>query len=161
MIRHLLLLRHAEAAEKLAEQNDFDRPLTELGIQQAVKVGAQITQQPWRPQLIITSPALRTHTTAKIVANSFNYPESEIIREQQLYNGSVLQLFQALQHVHPEFTQVLLVAHNPGISYLGEWFTKVPNTALKPAGLLHIEFQLNHWNELREGCGKLIRLFQP
>lgn len=161
MIRHLLLLRHAEAAEKLAAQDDFDRPLTERGIQQAVKVGAHLEQLAWLPQLIMSSPAVRTRSTAKIVADKLHYPESEIVHEQQVYNGSVLQLLQTLQQLHPDFIRVLLVAHNPGISYLGEWLTKVPDTALKPGGLLRIEFQIKNWTELREGSGKLLGLFQP
>ncbi len=160
MIRHLLLLRHAETAEKLTVQNDFDRPLTERGIQQAVHVGTHLKQNRWKPQLIIASPSLRTLSTAKIVADSIHYPQSEIIQEATVYHGSVLQLYQALQQIHPDFTEVLVVAHNPGISYLGEWLTKV-STALQPAGLLRIEFQLPQWPELREGSGKWHSTFQP
>jgi phosphohistidine phosphatase len=161
MIRHLLLLRHAAAAEKLPTQNDFDRPLTEHGIQQAVKVGAYMNSSGWVPQLIITSPAKRTLFTAKIVADAVRYPEAEIVPETSAYNGSVLQLYHALQQVNDGFTHVLLVAHNPGISYLGEWLTKNSDSELLPGGLLHIEFDVQRWSELREGSGKWLSKFQP
>lgn len=161
MIRNLLLLRHAEAAERLALQNDYDRPLTERGIQQAVNVGHYLTTNEWQPQLILASPALRTRTTAKIVADAIGYPEGEILLEPVIYNGSVQHLYQCVRQVHTDFTTVLVVAHNPGISYLGEWLTKVPETALKPAGVLRIEFELALWSDLREGCGKWESIFQP
>lgn len=161
MIRNLLLLRHAEAAERLAAQPDFDRPLTERGIQQAVKVGAYLQTNGWYPQLILASPAMRTHTTAQIVADALEYPESDILLEAGLYNGTVLQLFEAIRQVHADFTTVLLVAHNPGISYLGEWLTKVADSTLTPGGLLQIEFELPFWIDLHEGCGQWKRIFQP
>jgi phosphohistidine phosphatase len=161
MMRDLFLLRHAEAAEKTGTQRDFDRPLTESGIRQATGVGVFLKKEKVIPHVIIASPAVRTWQTACIAASHIGYPEEEILADKNIYQASLSKLVNVLRQLHPDFLRVLLVAHNPAVSYLAEWLTKQPDTALSTGALLHVQLHMQSWQELREGSGKLLRDFRP
>lgn len=57
----LWLVRHGQSTVNAGAQSDMDAPLTELGWQQARNVAAMVGKQ---PDLLITSPLLRTRQTA-------------------------------------------------------------------------------------------------
>jgi len=161
MNRNLILLRHAEAAEKTGTQSDFDRPLTEQGIRQATSSALYIKKEVRSVDVIVASPAVRTWQTACIVAHHTAYPEAEILKENILYEATVLDMVRVIQQLHSGFRQALLVAHNPAISYLAEWLTKHTNTGLTPGALINVHLHLGTWPELREGGGKLMHVYQP
>jgi phosphohistidine phosphatase len=58
----LILVRHGEAAPALSD--DFSRPLTPLGQQQAKSVAQQLLAQ-YSPDLLVVSPLLRAQQTLK------------------------------------------------------------------------------------------------
>ncbi len=68
--RRLLLCRHAEAGWPENTASDFDRPLTRRGMEEARDMGACLNKHGIRPDLILASAALRTRTTAEILAKA-------------------------------------------------------------------------------------------
>lgn len=161
MLRDLFLLRHAEAAERAGTQRDFDRPLTDQGIRQATCVGVFLKSAGPLPNAILASPAVRTWQTACIAAGHLGYPEAEILVEKNIYQASLSQLVTVLRQLHPDFLRVVLVAHNPAVSYLAEWLTKQPDTALSPGALVQVQLRMQAWPGLREGSGKVLHAFRP
>lgn len=61
--RTLFLLRHAKASRDDAMLDDFDRPLTERGIEDAALMGQLIADRGWWPARALVSPAMRTRQT--------------------------------------------------------------------------------------------------
>lgn len=56
-----------------------DVSLTDRGIQQARELSIQIAQNAMPIDLIVTSPLVRAHDTASIVAGGLDYPKGEIV----------------------------------------------------------------------------------
>lgn len=109
----LLLLRHADALDHAS--SDLARPLSEKGHRQAKKVAQHLAGSKLKPELILSSPAVRTLETAQPVGEALGL--------------SVLPCPWAQPGMHPEdalsalkdyrgFDCVLLVGHQPDISFL-------------------------------------------
>ena len=64
-VKRLIIMRHAEADWGL---NDFDRPLTKRGHEQAAAAGAWLAARGYIPEQIMSSSALRTRQTTTWVA---------------------------------------------------------------------------------------------
>ncbi|XP_055836309.1 uncharacterized protein At3g52155, chloroplastic isoform X2 [Solanum dulcamara] len=65
--RRLILLRHAKSSWENRSIRDHDRPLSRSGQLDAIKVSQNLLKLGWIPQLILSSDALRTRETLKIM----------------------------------------------------------------------------------------------
>jgi len=83
-MKTLLLLRHAKSSWKHPELADHDRPLNKRGKRTAPRVSALLQDEDLIPDLILCSPAVRAHTTARLVAKACAYA-GEIKRIRKLY----------------------------------------------------------------------------
>src|SRR5689334_286731 len=116
-MKTLYLIRHAKAGWDKPELTDFDRPLTELGKQHAHNIGQEL-KPIVKPDLIISSPALRALTTAQIIAQAVGYAEDKIAVNQQIYTGGVDELMTIIQAIKPNHEKVLFFGHNPSLTWL-------------------------------------------
>ncbi|HTP13635.1 MAG TPA: phosphohistidine phosphatase SixA [Bacteroidota bacterium] len=108
----IMFLRHGDAVQSPNLQ-DSERPLSDLGNQQAAAVGKFLNDHNLVPASIISSPLIRAAQTAGIVGNAIGI--SKIEPSEYLVPGTrKTQLVDHLNRLHPE--SVLLVGHEPHIS---------------------------------------------
>lgn len=124
----VILVRHAHADWPDYRGTDFDRPLTPRGRQDAVHAASAIRTAGVRPATLLVSPALRTSQTATIIARELGIPAAAIHHVDNLYNASARTLEAELRKAAIRSTPVMLVAHNPGISELGQLLAGDPAT---------------------------------
>lgn len=74
----LYLMRHGIAIERGAYPEDGDRPLTEGGIKKTQRVVQQLQTLNLSFDLIITSPLVRAHQTAKLLRQQYLHAPLEI-----------------------------------------------------------------------------------
>ena len=103
----LHLLRHAQADSALNGE-DKDRPLTPHGIEQANMIGKCIGNI----DHVLCSDAYRTRMTLE--ALQINPAQTTFL--DSLYNAPTGDIFNAIQSC--ESTNILVIAHNPGIHML-------------------------------------------
>ncbi len=117
----LAIVRHAKSDWDDPSVSDHDRPLNARGRRDAPRMAALLASRPWRPEAIVTSTAVRARTTAAEFAAAMNVPLEE---DPELYGaGAQTLLDTAIARGH----DVMIVAHNPGMSVLGRHLsTKVP-----------------------------------
>ena len=65
-MKTLYLIRHAKSSWDDSTLTDFERPLNERGINDAPKMGKLLKEKNIIPELLISSPANRAISTAKI-----------------------------------------------------------------------------------------------
>ena len=82
-------MRHAKSDWSTSASNDFDRPLSRRGDRDAPRMAAWLAQQSLLPDIIISSPALRTKQTVLAVVEKLGIPEQEIIWEASIYEASL------------------------------------------------------------------------
>lgn len=144
-MRHLYLLRHAKSLWANPAQRDFERPLSEKGLRDAVKVARFITRSKAEIELVLCSSAQRTLQTLDAIRPVLA-PETEISVEDSLYVFDASGLLSRIGKVPPEIRSLLIVGHNPTIQNLAyhvtpngptreKISTKYPTAALTIAAL--------------------------
>ncbi|MCR8559837.1 histidine phosphatase family protein [Mucilaginibacter sp. BJC16-A38] len=156
-MKKLLLVRHAKA-EKDAAGRDFDRPLKYIGMQDAGFMADRIKDKGLIPELIITSPAQRTLTTAEIFADHLGLPEPA--KNKAIYEASEKTLLRVINAFPNEVGFVALVGHNPGIAYILQYLTGETREVHTSTTAL-IDFEVDDWALVTEDLGKLVYYSSP
>lgn len=161
MPRILYLMRHAEAASKESRQDDRTRELTPAGVKHALHMGVWLAENKTKIDLIVVSSARRAEQTAQLVAEGMKLDQPRILAEDSLYESSVRHLLEYVNTMEDAYTDVLIVAHNPAVSYLAEYLTKADVSDMPPGTLAAIRFEFNTWKNVSENTGTLERLLTP
>jgi phosphohistidine phosphatase len=147
-MKHLLLLRHADAQAAAPGSNDSDRPLTAHGRRQAADAAQCVARTGVQIDAVVASPAQRTRETAVILLTQLNLSIAPRY-EPSLYLATADTLLRAINECHAQIHSVLLVAHNPGISELTRQLSGgAPASALGTGGLCHLTFRQATWRDL-------------
>ena len=109
--RRIGLMRHAHAGSAMNGQRDFDRTLTDAGYDEAEIVGDRAADKGFRPDLILSSTAMRCRQTAEAMHRTLG-ETIELRFVDELYNGSLETYVQLLS---AQDTNLLLIGHNPAI----------------------------------------------
>ena len=145
-------MRHGEAGTAL---RDFDRPLTETGVEQCKARGLMLQQHNVECSAIVSSPALRTSSSAIAVAEIIHYPVDRIIVEDPLYNASEETILQVIKRFDDTWHTVLLIGHNPGLSIVAQVLCPQVQGNLDVSELYAISFPLLHWSDITSAKGHI------
>jgi len=156
-MKKLLLIRHAKAEKDIAGK-DFDRPLKYPGIQDARFMADRIKEQSIVPQLIVTSPALRTKTTAEIFADAFKLPEPKT--DKSIYEASQQTWLKVINKLSESYDFIAVVGHNPGVSYILQYLTG-ETREVHTSTVALIEFEIDDWASITGDSGKLTYYSSP
>lgn len=116
-MKTLILLRHAKS-DHPPGLSDRDRPLAARGTLDAPRMGRRLHGRGIRIDRLISSPAVRALATARLVAAALEYPPRRIRVDERLYPGDPEHLLGVIRALDDHALQVMLVAHNPGLSEL-------------------------------------------
>ena len=155
-MRTLTLVRHAKSSWKDASLRDRDRPLNKRGQRDAPKMGRRIEAAGIRPSLIISSPARRAWTTAKIVAREIGYPTEFMQREDDLYLASLDRLLDVVAAQDKGFMNIMLFGHNPGFTDFANFLVPGLTHNLPTAGVVSVEIDQDDWNLYEQPETKLL-----
>lgn len=153
--RQLYLLRHAQTLDRREEEKDKDRMLTPIGFQNSNRMGMNLKSKEVQPDIIICSEAVRTQQTAESIAEHVSYDSNKIHVNAEVYDASIRTLLNVVNNFKDEWKTVILIGHNPAISYMSEYITDKPVGNMSTCGLVSIEFELDSWAEVSEGNGSL------
>jgi phosphohistidine phosphatase len=112
MIR-LALVRHAKSDWGDPSLDDHDRPLNDRGLRDAPRMARVLAEADFRPEVILSSTALRARTTAEAFAAELDVA---VNLDPDLYGAPARTLLAkaAASAAH----RVVVVAHDPGMSVL-------------------------------------------
>ena len=148
-MKRLTLVRHAKSDAGLPGQQDWDRPLNRRGQRDAPEMALRLRERRLKPDLVLSSPAVRALTTATIMARELKVPASAVGQDERLYLASPADLLAVIRDLGGHATHVMVFGHNPGITDLanalsaGERIDNMPTCAVF-TGL----FALEDWNAL-------------
>lgn len=152
-MKTLLLLRHAKSSWKDIDVRDFDRPLNQRGLKAAPAIGRLIKKRKLQPDLVLSSPAERARQTTQLVIEAAGL-KAELRYDERIYEASVARLLGVVSELDDEAGIIMLVGHNPGFEELLEALTGEAHK-LSTAALACIELNIEKWNKLRAGGGRL------
>jgi phosphohistidine phosphatase len=161
MLRHLYLIRHAQTLEKTVGQTDLQRELTFKGKNDATELGKYLYGQKIKLDIILSSPAMRTQTTARLLAESLSLSDEKIITHSKLYHAHSEDMLNITKGIENEFQHVALIGHNPAISAFASSLTKKSIDGFSPCTLAVFQFAAQNWSEIAPQSGNLLFIKQP
>lgn len=144
-MKTLTLVRHAKSSWKDTGLRDRERPLNRRGERDAPEMGRRIVAAGIRPSQIVSSPAVRAWTTAKVIAGEISYPVEFLQREDDLYMASLDTLLDVVAAQEAEFNNLMLVAHNPGITEFANYLSPGITNNVPTAGVVCVEIDRDDW----------------
>jgi len=155
-MKKLTLIRHAEAANPTLSQSDFDRPLTTYGQHQAEEMGKLLAEQNFSFDQMFTSTAQRALSTANTINSALLSSTSAPIEEAQLYNIAADQLYHFIEMLDDDISHAVIIAHNPGLSYLVNDLLRQPLPSMSPCTAVQLQLNILEWVEIHPGCAQLL-----
>ena len=152
-MKTLIVMRHAETQGYFTASSDYERELTNKGRMDAHRASQWIGIQ-FQLDKILHSSAVRTTQTAEIIQQACT--PNLLSAKPNLYNCSTIELLQEVVNLPSEYTQVLLIGHNPGISQLVTNLTS-ERLSMQPAEIACIQFEIDDWSHIVKGSGRLYR----
>jgi len=153
MIKDLFLIRHAESGHPSGIK-DFDRPLNDKGYTEAEEMGDKLAKYILLPELLISSPAKRTLSTATIFAEKLLIPTHQIQPENMIYEANASSLLSIVNYLPEKYNQVALFGHNPGITEFAGYLSGTYIRNIPTAGIIHIRFTTG-WKMISAGSGEI------
>ena len=161
-MKTLIILRHADAADQSGNGNDFERPLTDLGREQAGLQGRFLRQSGVAVERIVASSAWRVQETAAALAEAAGnglVPESV----ESLYNAPGDVLLEYVRGVPDDCSVLLMVAHMPGVAQLASLLTTEHgdlDLIYSPGTMAAVQIEGDFWQDMDYGVG-MLTLFLP
>ena len=142
----LTIVRHAKSSWKDSSLTDDKRPLNRRGERDAPEMGRRIQEHGVRPSLIVSSPAVRAWTTAKVIAQAINYPREFLQKEDRLYLASLDDILDVIVAQDNGFNNLMVVGHNPGLTDFANFLVPGLTNNLPTAGVVSVQVDQDDWS---------------
>jgi phosphohistidine phosphatase len=157
----LHIIRHAKASQQDFFPGDFYRTLEKTGYAEASLMASLFISQHNKPEILITSPAIRAYSTCLIFAEKLSVPTDKIILHSSIYEASVASLIRVIQEVDVKIKEVALFGHNPGFTDLINYICGPVMLNLSTAGIATVQLNALSWPQVGKDTGKLIATAKP
>ena len=155
-MKTLYLVRHAKSSWKYPDLDDFERPLNKRGRKNAPLMGKLLKKLNVNPDIIVSSPANRAATTARMLAAKINYPLENIQYSEILYEFSEGALIQILKRIDDCVAKAMIVGHNPGLNNMANYLGNRQISNIPTAGVYCLDLNIASWTKIGQNCGKSI-----
>jgi phosphohistidine phosphatase len=160
-MKTLYVMRHAKSAWGEPGLGDFDRPLLEKGKKRTKKVIDYLLNKRVKPELIITSPALRALETARIMLHGLHVDKDALQEEKSIYTSDAGQFSDVLFDIPASVSSIMIVGHNPAVTEFINSFLDVKIDPIPTSGIAAFEFNADDWNEIRKTDPKVKFIIYP
>lgn len=157
-MRLLTLVRHAKSSWADADLSDFERPLNERGRRDAPRMAAYLRDRLGVPDRLVSSPACRAISTARVFAQTFGIADDAIVIEARIYEASPATLLRLVSGLDDRDRHVMLFGHNPGFSELAQALAHCPFDQLPTCAAVQIELPDDNWRDAGTRPGR-VQLF--
>ncbi|UYZ57887.1 SixA phosphatase family protein [Hymenobacter latericus] len=146
-MKTLYLMRHAKSSWNFDGLSDKERPLNGRGRADAPQMGQALATRNIRPDLLVSSPAVRALSTAALVAKELNYPPDGIQVIPGIYEANADRLLDIIAELPDEARSVLLVGHNPTLTDTVNRLSAHSVNDMPTAAVVCLHFHTDHWAE--------------
>jgi len=160
-MKTLYLLRHAKSSWDDPNLKDFERPLAERGLSD-VPMMAQLFQERGKcPACIISSPAVRTKSTAKLLADQLKISSDGLSSNPELYFAGASMFLKAASLIDEEHESAMLVGHNPAITEFVNDMANADIDNIPTCGVVELSLPIDNWSDIEFGQATLIDFDYP
>ena len=159
-MKTLFLIRHAKSSRDDPTLSDKERPLNDRGRRDAPRMGERLAKQDARPDVILSSPAVRALATAEIIAKKLDYDVKDIVVDERLYAAAPGDLLEIIQELGDKIKRVMLFGHNPELSELAHRLShKISD--MPTCAVAEFSFDTKSWSTVGKEEPVKARLYAP
>ena len=158
-MKTLIIVRHAKSTWDEPSLSDIERKLNKRGERDAPHMGKVLADIGIKPDLIITSPAVRANTTARFYAEALGYALENVVINETIYERGPQQILYMINEFDDNLNTVILFGHNPDLSFLVKYLSNFDGGNMPTCGTACIDFDITSWTNIGEEKGKL-RFFE-
>jgi len=160
-MKTLYLVRHAKSDWSHAQQTDFERGLSNRGVKDLDLISNLISSLIQVPDCLLSSPANRAFTTAKVFAEKFGLSDSDVLIEDGLYANSTKFIIKTLADTNDKFQSLMIFGHNPDITSLASYFSGTYFENVPTTGVVALEFDCSSWKNIEDKNAKVLFFEYP
>lgn len=149
-MKTLYLIRHAKSSWKF-DVSDHKRPLNERGLRDAPRVAQKAVDNLVKPDLAMSSDAIRAKTTALFFTKAFGIPENELVLEHKLYDFSGEGLLQVIRTCPDTVDRLMVFGHNNAMTTVVNVFGSKMMDNVPTCACIAIQFEVENWKDIKEG----------
>ena len=146
-MKTLFLIRHAKSSWGDTALPDKDRPLNDRGRRDAPKMGERLAKRDVKPDLILSSPAMRALKTAEIIARKLDYRRKDIVVDDRLYAVGADDLLDVIRKLGDKLERVMLFGHNPELTELAHRLSS-KITHMPTCAVAEFTFDAKSWSKI-------------
>jgi phosphohistidine phosphatase len=156
-MKNIILVRHATAAPKGADVDDFTRSLRKKGIKECRTMVRWYRDNVGEiPDLLLSSPANRAIETAVLFAKGLGVKPKKIARDQDLYGTADPEHFlKILKALDDELQSVMVFGHDPAFSEFAQHMVDAFDDVLPKCSVFGFSVNRRSWNTLKANDGTL------
>lgn len=148
-MKKLVICRHAKSDWGDPFLSDRNRPLASRGLNDAPEMALRLQLRGVKPDLLVTSDAVRALETARITATHLAIPSEKIVVDKSLYHANPEALLNTIRGTTPDVDTLLIFGHNPGLNGLIDSFGD-PIENLPTCGQYGITFHVEDWAHISD-----------
>jgi len=148
-MKTLFLVRHAKSSRDDPTLPDRDRPLDDRGRRDAPRMGKRLAKRDVKPDLLLSSPALRALTTAQLIADEIGFKRKDIAVDDRLYASSPDDLLAVIRALDNKLDRVMLFGHNPEFSELAHRLSS-DIVDMPTSAVAEYNFDTKAWSDVSE-----------
>jgi phosphohistidine phosphatase len=156
----VVLMRHGKSDWGAAFDRDAARPLSARGRRAATTMGRVLSAVGKAPDFVLSSPAVRAHSTAEMAAAAGGWNTDVHILES-LYGNGPKAVVDALRSVPPVSLRVLVVGHEPSWSETVAVLTGGGTVRMPTGAAAGLEVLVGSWEAIGPGTCRLAWLLPP
>jgi len=159
-MKTLYLIRHAKSDWSDGSLSDFERGLKESGHKDLTTISSYLSLQEIKPDLILTSLALRAQITADELSKKIDY-QGKIHYMEELYNSRPEKIMNVLTLQDDGYDTIFVIGHNPELTEFANFLIRDNFQKLPTLGVLAIDLEIDSWSDIKDKCGEVDFFIQP
>ncbi len=153
-MKTLYFIRHAKSSWNQPDTRDFERALSKRGQKDLNTIGSYLALRGIKPDIILSSCALRTQQTADFLAKKINFDGKKYYLKE-LYSSPLEEIKEIIMELDDSMDSVFLVGHNPQLHELVNSFIDDDINKLPTLGVVAVNFDISQWSNIENVMGEL------
>ncbi len=149
-MKTLYMIRHAKSSWEF-DVSDEKRPLNNRGLKDADLIGKELKTHVKSIDKVLSSPAKRAHTTAKIILSHLDLPENVFSLEPNLYDFGGSQVIEVIKNCNDEINSLMIFGHNHAFTSIANMYGSERIDNIPTAGVVVIQFDVEEWKKIKVG----------
>jgi phosphohistidine phosphatase len=156
-MKKIIMVRHATAAPKGVDVDDFTRSLRKKGHRECRAMIRWYQENVGdKPDLMLSSPANRAMETALSFAKGLGYKAKKIARNDALYGTATPEdSLNVLKSLDDECDSVMVFGHDPAFSQFAQYMVDEFDAVLPKCSIFAFGVNRKSWKAIKAGDGKL------